>query len=283
MKKKTKSSPKILNGKNLAALVLEQLFQEIKDRGLELELAAVLVGNDPASVLFIRKKKQACKKLGIGFKFYQFAAGISQKALENEIREIVQDPKISGMIIQLPLPKTIDADAILNLVPLKKDIDCLGQKALSRFRRGESLILPPVAGAIKKIFQAYKIKIKGRKVLIIGKGRLVGQPLAVWLPKEGAKVLIADKSTNDLAGLCQKSDIIISGTGQPGLINGEMIEKKAIIIDVGSAKKHGKIMGDVDFKSCIKKARAITPVPAGVGPLTIACLLENLIKLNNTA
>lgn len=294
MKKKGKPKSKILNGKKLAALVLEKLCQEIKNRGLKLELAAVLVGNDPASRLFIRKKKQACKKINIGFKFYQFPAGISQKALENEIREIAENPKTSGMIIQLPLPakilpsktwagepRTIGVDSILNLVPFEKDIDCLGRESLKKFRQGKSLILPPVVGAIKKIFEDRRIKVKGKKVLVIGKGRLVGQPLIIWLPKQGAKVLAVDKFTEDLTSLCRQADIIISGAGKPGLINGKMIKKRAIIIDVGSVKKGNKVVGDVDFKSCIKKVGAITPVPGGIGPLTVACLLENLIKLNS--
>ena len=277
---------KILDGKKIAEKVLVNIQRSVLRTGLKLKLAAVLVGNDPASLSFIRRKKQACEKVGIGFVLYQFSVNISQKILEKQVRKIARDQKVSGIIIQLPLPKTIDVNLVLNLIPLEKDVDCLGQKSLEKFKNGKLKILPPVVGAIKKIFQAYEIKTQGKKVLIIGKGRLVGQPLITWLSKTEEtgslpflRVLVADKSTKDLASLCLKADIIISGVGKPGLIRGEMIKKGAIIIDVGSAKKGGKIVGDVDFSSCLKKAGAISPVPGGVGPLTVACLLENLLKL----
>lgn len=278
---------KILDGRKIAEKVLVNIQRPVLCKGLRLKLAAVLVGQDPASLSFIRRKKQACKKVGIGFIFYQFPAMISQQKLKKEVKLIAKNPTISGIIIQLPLPRTIDTDSILNLVPSEKDIDCLSQESLEKFKKGESNILPPVVGAIKKLLQAYKIKIQGKKVLVIGQGRLVGQPLITWLSKAEEtgspplrRVLVADKSTKDLAGLCRQADIIISGAGRPGLIRGEMIKKGAVIIDVGSAKKGGQIVGDVDFESCAKIAGAISPVPGGVGPLTVACLLENLIKLN---
>lgn len=292
----------ILNGKKIADNVLDELSRRIKKRRLKLKLAAVLVAKNPASLSFVGRKKQACEKVGVDFALYRFSINISQKILEKQVRKIAKNLAISGIIIQLPLPKSIDTDSILNLVPLEKDVDCLGRNYQNEFEVGKIKILPPVVGAIKKIFQAYKIKTQGKKVLIIGKGRLVGQPLITWLSKTAERaeetgfpsflrVLVADKATRDLARLCQQADIIISGVGKPGLIRGEMIKKGAVIIDVGSSKKAGKggsranaslppkIVGDVDFESCAKKAGAISPVPGGVGPLTVACLLENLVKL----
>lgn len=268
----------ILNGKKIADRILVKLAKEVKKRRLKLKLAAVLVGKDPASLSFIRRKKQACEKIGVDFALYQFPASILQKSLENQVKRITADQKISGMIIQLPLPKSLNADAILNLVPAEKDIDCLSQKSLEKFRQEKSLILPPVVEAIKKLFKIYKINIRGKRVLVIGKGRLVGQPLMVWLPRQKAMVLTADKSTKDLSSLTKRADIIISGVGKSGLITGGMIKKGVVIIDVGSAKKGGQIVGDVDFNPCVKKAGAISPVPGGVGPLTVACLLENLLN-----
>jgi len=271
---------KILDGKKIADRLLAKIDREIKKQRLKLKLAAVLVGNDPASLSFVGRKKQACGKVGVGFALYRFSINISQKILEKQVRKIAKDQKISGIIIQLPLPKSIDTDSILNLVPLGKDVDGLSRKGLEKFKKGKSKISPPVVGAVKKLLQVYKIKIRGKKVLVIGKGRLVGQPLTTWLPRQGTIVLTADKSTKNLAGLCLKADIIISGVGKPGLISGEMIKKGAVIIDVGSSKKAGRIVGDVNFESCAKKAGAISPVPGGVGPLTVACLLENLLKLD---
>mgnify|MGYP001584393468 CR=1 FL=1 len=279
---------KILNGKKLADKILARLRRTILRQRLRLKLAAVLIGNDPASLSFIRKKKQACEKIGIGFALYQFPATISQQKLEREVKSIAKNPAISGMIIQLPLPKSLNIDSVLNSAPLKKDVDCLGKDCREMFAAGKSKILPPVVGAVKELFQAYKIKIQGKEILIIGKGRLVGQPLITWLSKAKEtgspsllRVLVADKSTQDLTGLTRQADVIITGTGKPGLISGKMIKKGAVIIDVGSAKKDGKIVGDVDFESCVKKAGAVSPVPGGVGPLTVACLLENLVELNN--
>ncbi|MDP2926593.1 MAG: bifunctional 5,10-methylenetetrahydrofolate dehydrogenase/5,10-methenyltetrahydrofolate cyclohydrolase [bacterium] len=271
---------KILDGKKIADRILARLGKIIKKRRLKLKLAAVLVGNDPASLSFVGRKKQACEKIGIAFSLYQFPVTISRQKLEREIQRIAKNPAISGAIIQLPLPKSIDTDFVLNLLPPKKDVDCLGRRSLEKFREEKSLILPPVVDAVAKLTQAFGIKFAGKKVLVIGKGRLVGQPLMVWLPKQGAIVLTADKSTKDLAGLCLKADIIISGVGKPSLIRGEMIKKGAVIIDVGSSKKAGQIVGDVNFESCAKIARAISPVPGGVGPLTVACLLENLLILS---
>ncbi len=280
---------KILDGKKASEKALDNLKKKIKASKLKLSLAIISVGKNKVSEIYLRQKRLACEKTGIGFRLYRFPKRISQKKLKTEIKKIAKDQVNSGIVIQLPLPfNSLVISQLFDLIPSKKDVDCLGTTNFNSFCRGDKKVMPPVVSAISKLFKKYKIQVKDKKVLIVGKGRLVGQSLITWLSKTEEtgsppplQVLVADKSTKDLAGLCRQADIIISGAGKVGLIKGEMIKKGAIIIDAGSSKRHGKIVGDADFESCSKKAGAITPVPGGVGPLTIACLLENLVKLTD--
>lgn len=273
---------KLLKGKELAQKILEKIKREVKIRRQKLRLAVVIVGDDPASKIFINQKEIACQKVGIDFELFNFPAVISFQELKKEIERISQDSANSGVIIQLPLSKKLEPEIqkILNLVPSAKDIDVLSEENLGKFYSGTLLILPPVVGAIVSILKKYKISIKGREVLLVGAGRLVGFPLAVWFLKERATVSIINKLTKDAPSFIKKADIIISGVGKPCLIGGSMVKRGVVVIDAGTSFKKGKLVGDVDFKSVSKKASYITPVPGGVGPLTVACLLENLVELN---
>ena len=265
---------KLLDGKKLS----EKILEKIKKRRLNLSLAVVLVGDDPVSKVFFRQKEKACKKIGIGFKLFKFSASISEEELKKELEKLGKDKKVSGIIIQLPLPKKFDSQEILNLIPLEKDIDVLSERALEKFRAGELLILPPVVGAVSHLLEEYNISLKGKKVVLVGKGKLVGFLIYLWLLRKGAKVLVVDKSTKDVSSVTKKADILISGVGKPNLIKGDMVKKGVVVIDAGTALRDGKLVGDVDFEKVSPKAEYITPVPGGVGPLTVASLLENLIK-----
>lgn len=271
---------KILDGKKLSQKILERLKKEISRRNLKLKLAIILIGNNPISEIFIRVKKKACQSVGINFELFRFPSIISYDKLEKEIKKIVKNPAQSGVLIQLPIPKKFNSQKILNLVPLEKDIDVLSEQSLGKFYSGTLPILPPVVGAVCYFLKNYKISPKGKNVVLVGAGKLVGFPLTLWFFKEKATVSIVNEFTKNISQFAKKADIIISGVGKPAIITVKMVKRGVVIIDAGSGWKKGKIVGDIDFKTVSKEAAYITPVPGGVGPMTVACLLENLVKLN---
>ncbi len=257
----------LLDGKKIA----DEILTNLKTRSKKIKLAVILVGEDSSSQIFINQKRRACEKVGIDFELYQFHENGSREILLEEIKKIVNDSVNSGVIIQLPLPEKFNAEEFLNLIPEEKDIDVLSKKSFEKFARGESLILPPTIGAISTLFKNYKIEIENRNIVIVGAGRLVGKPLVAWLKLQGAKFSVLDESVKDISSYTAKADILISGVGETSLIKGDMVKEGAVVIDFAK---------DIDFESVSKKAGYITPVPGGIGPITVACLLENLIKLN---
>lgn len=284
---------KILDGKKLSERILANLKKEIKSRHLKLRLVVISVGENPVSKIFINQKKKACEKIGIDFKLFKFPTGIGISGLKREIEKIIKEPKNSGVIIQLPIPeKFCQPEEVLNLISEEKDIDVLSENSLGKFYQalpsfssknlggqGTLKILPPTVQGILYLFKNYKIDLKGKNVVIVGAGRLVGFPLAIQLLKEKATVSVLNEFTKDAPSFLKKADILISGVGKPNLIKGNMIKRGVIVIDAGTSVKNGRLVGDVDFKSVSQRASYITPVPGGVGPLTVACLLENLVKL----
>ena len=272
---------KILNGRKLAEIILEKIKKEARNRCLKLRLAVVLIGNGQIPKIFIHGIENSSKKIGIDFKLFKFPAKISSQKLKREIEKIVKSSANSGIIIQLPLPKKFGKpEEFLNLIPQGKDINVLSEKSLGKFYQGTLKILPPTVEGILELFKKYKIKILGKDIVILGVGRLVGFPLATELLREKATVSVLNEFTKDAPFFIKKADIIISGVGKPNLIKGDMIKKRTVVIDAGTSVKGGKLVGDIDFKSVSKKAIFLTPVPGGVGPLTVACLLKNLVMLN---
>lgn len=236
------------------------------------KLAVILVGKDPASLSFIRQKEKAAKILKIDFQLFNFPENISTKNLYKNIIKLNKAKDIGGIIIQLPLPKRIDKNLILKNINSYKDVDALSKKPK---------ILAPTVEAVKFIFRKYKINFTNKKILIIGQGELVGIPIYNWLFKKVNNLeIINKKQKNNLSQYTEKADIIISGVGKAKFINGKMIKKGVILIDFGFDKKNKKIFGDFDFESVKKKAKLITPVPGGMGPLTVAMLFKNFLKLN---
>jgi len=234
----------ILDGKKLSEKILNNLKKEIEKKRLKLKLSIVLIGEDLDSKIFIKQKKRACEKVGIDFELFKFPSKISSSELKKEIKKIIQNPNIKNIVVQLPLPKSLNTEEILNLIPKEKDAE----------------VVSPVVCAVDRILKEYKISLRNKNIVLVGKGRLVGRPLSAWLRKQKIKFSNIDKIKN--------ADIVISGAGKLNLIKGEMVKKGVIIIDIGK---------DVDFKSVYKKASYITPTPGGVGPVTVACLLQNLI------
>lgn len=272
----------LLEGKRVSEKILEDLRIKIKENNLKLKLAIILVGDDAPSKMFIKRKEEACKKIGISFELFLFPKEILISDLKKEVEKICNNAENNGIVIQLPLPENLRAfdQQILNLVPPEKDVDILSEKNLGHFYSGFSPIVPPVVGAISCLLKEYEVIIKGKNVVLVGAGRLVGFPLAVWLLKEKATVSVINEFTDDAPDFLKKADIVISGVGKPGLIRGESLKEGVIVVDAGSSIKNGISLGDVDFESASKKAKYISPVPGGVGPLTVSCLLDNLVKIN---
>ena len=252
----------ILNGKKIADRILERLKEEVKKLP-PIKLVVVLVGEDPASLNFVKQKQKAAEKIKIEFELYKFDSKISNQSLIKKIEKIINNPSITGIVVQLPLPHRIDTDKIINLIPPKKDPDAL---SVDNF-----LVEPPTASGIMKLIQEYGIKVKDKKIAIIGKGRLVGKPLAETMKKAGADLIICDRDTKNLKFKTLKADILVSATGCPCLIKQDMIKREAVVIDAGN--------NDVDFERVKKKTNYITPPIGGVGPMTVAMLFVNLVKL----
>lgn len=258
----------ILDGRKVAGKIYESLKKEIeglKAEGVQPFLVVILVGEDPASVLYVKKKEEKAQSLGIGFQLYHFLTIASQTNLENLIEELNQNVNIHGIIVQLPLPSNFETEKVLKLINPQKDIDGLNGG-----------MPPPTAAAIMEILDHYNINLEGQKVVIIGRGKLVGEPLEKILKAQNINLTVCDSKTADLKAITLSADIIISGAGVPGLLTADMVTEKTVVIDAGTAESSGKLAGDVE-KSVYGKVGAYSPVPGGVGPVTVAELYKNLI------
>ena len=269
----------LLDGKALAEKIITELKGGFTRFGKPPLLAAIIVGGDPVIRKFVEQKGKIAAKLCVDFRVYEYPADISTNELRKRIAVVVHDADPAGIIVQLPLPPHINQQYILNSVPPEKDVDVLSARAVGDFSVGKSKILPPVVGAVKALFEEYGIDYKTKHVLVVGAGALVGKPVAAWLANEKASFTVIDEHTPDIAAFTKNADIIISGAGKPGLITGNMVKEGAVIIDAGTSESAGKLAGDVDFESVSKKAAYVTPMPGGVGPLTIAMIYRNLLIL----
>jgi len=267
----------IIDGKALA----EEIKQDLRDRarGKDLCLAVVWVGEDLVSKRYIERKKKLGLDLGIGVVVYEYPSDILEVDLIEEIKRLTVDEKIKGIIVQLPLParmssdgsEGIDEQKILDLIPPEKDVDALGR---------EPKVLPPTVEAIKYILEKNKVSLDGKNVVVLGKGKLVGRPVAIWLTGEGANVSVVDSKTADPDSLLKQADIIVSGVGRSDLITPEVIKEGVILVDAGTSEASGQLVGDAN-PACADKCSLFTPVPGGVGPLTVVMLFKNLLDLNS--
>ena len=270
----------ILDGKKLSEEILEEIKKEFSRKKQTIKLDIILVGNNPASEIFVRRKEKACLSVGVSFELHRFNLNIGMDEFKKAVKKISYDANVSGVVIQLPLSKHLNRQEVFDVIPSNKDVDILSTYNLGKFYTGDLLCMPPVVSTVAHFFKKYKISLKGKKVVLVGAGRLVGFPLSLWLFGKKATVSVVNEFTGDISLYTKKADIIISGVGRPQFIKGDMIKKGAVIIDVGTSFQGKKIFGDFDSKTIAQKASYITPVPGGVGPMTIACLLENLMILN---
>lgn len=266
----------IVNGHRIAS----QIYSRIKrQRGVKAKLGVVLVGNHKPSQTYVRKKGEAAERCGVGFVLVHLPSRISTQQLITEVKRL-QQPKfgLTGLIVQLPLPKQINTGKVLESISPSIDVDCLTQTSLGKLITGSYWIEPPTPGAILEILRYHKIPLVGAKVVLIGAGSLVGRPLANMLFHEQATVSVLNRSTKNLAHYTKTADIIITGVGKSNILTGAMIKPGAVVIDAGVSFIGQKMYGDIHFSSVAKKAKLVTPTPGGVGPLTVAKLIENTIK-----
>lgn len=274
----------IIDGKKIASKINEatkKRVEELKDKNITVCLTVVLVGEDKPSIKFVERKMEKAKQLGIEFKLFTFLKEISEKKLILKIKKIQQEDPHSSIIVQLPLPKQLRTQKILDSIDPKRDADCLTTSNLGKLVTGEEKkVIPPTPAALIHILTSLKVSIAGKRIVVIGKGRLVGLPLGILLLKEEATLTFCDKFTKKISEITKNADIVISAAGVPKLVKQGMVKRGVIILDAGSAARGGQIKGDVDSEGILEKASFFTPVPGGVGPVTIAKLFENCLKLS---
>ena len=283
---------RVIDGKQVAAKIRQELKDEVTKlakRGITPGLATVLVGEDPASQVYVRMKERACQEVGITSREIRPPADIPQEALIEQIEKLNRDPAIHGVLIQLPLPRHLDFQAVAEAIAPKKDIDCIHPENLGKLLAGgatsstysalrarEDLFLPATSQAVMELLLAYRVDLKGKEV-VVG-GGMVGLPLAVLLLREGlSTVTVCDRYTPDLSAVTREADILVVAAGVPRLVKGEMVKPGAVVIDVGVNRLEEGLVGDVDFDQAKEVAGFITPVPGGVGPMTITMLLRNTV------
>lgn len=264
----------IVDGRAIADKILEKV--KAGTVGKPIRLAMLWAGDDPAVGAFVQVKTKAAFNLGMEVIVSYIR---TEKEMRQRIEALSKYPGIDGIAVELPLPKEWNREAILDLIPLEKDTDILSQAAQTRFYEGKFEILPPAVGALEALLNEHRIPVKGKTVAVFGQSILIGKPISFWLEKQGAKVFRIDENTSNPKLPAQKSDIIVSGVGKPGLITAEMIKDGAVVIDFGFEKINGKIAGDVAFEEAAKKASLITPVPGGMGPIVVAAFLANAGKI----
>jgi len=263
---------KLLNGKKIAARLQTALGRKLSGK----TLAAILVGNNPASVLYLTKKADMAKKLGAKFRLYKFKSSASSTTVIKKINALNLDTEVSGIIVQLPLPAQFNLLKVINSVVPHKDVD-----GLTDINIATSKILPATATGILELLQHYKINTQAKTIALIGFTRLLNVPLSIYFARRNNQVVVLQEDTCDMNEL-KTADIVITATGQPDLIVGRHIKKGAVVIDAGISRVGNKVKGDVDAHSVGKQAGYLTPVPGGVGPMTVVSLFANLLKLQKT-
>ena len=259
----------ILNGKVIKEKILKDLKDRINDNSINIGLAIIQIGNDLASDIYINEKKKMCDFIGYKFYHYKYDSNVFEEDIINKINELNNDDNIHGRLVQLPIHKKLNKDNIINSISLNKDVDGL---------KNNSYFIPCTPLGILKLIDYYKIDVFNKKIVVIGKSNIVGKPISKLLIERGSNVIICDSKTNNLCEYTRNADIIIIAIGKAKFLTKDLIKDNSIIIDVGINRVDGKLCGDVDFDDVIDKVSMITPVPGGIGPMTISALAVNLYK-----
>lgn len=271
----------ILDGKKIAAdlaVHIEEGIGRLPERPL---LIDVVVGDDPVVMSYVRIKERVAKQVGADFSIATFPETITQEELIFQVDRLQANPQLRGLLIQLPLPAHIDTEAVLTHIKPEIDVDCLTQENTKLLYDGKPRFVPPTAAAILELLKAAGEDIANKNIVVVGQGKLVGKPVAALLKQQNLLVSVADQNTSNTDDLLKEADIIISGTGKQGIVTEDKIKTGCIIIDAGTAEMNGGIIGDIDFKKVSPKTSFISPVPGGVGPVTVTKLLENLLRASD--
>lgn len=274
---------RILDGKKIAQNLKDKLKVEVlalKAKKVIPSFVVVLIGENNASRIYVKNKERVAKEIGIESRTIGLANNITQKELEKIILELNMDEKVHGILVQLPLPVQIDEKKIISLIDPRKDVDCFHPENVGRMMIGDARFLPCTPAGILKILEKNKIEVEGKTVVIVGRSNIVGKPLAIMLINLGATVTVCNSKTKNLQEICAHADILVSATGKIKLIKENMVKEGAVVIDVGiNRNADGFLVGDVDYNNVCSKVSYITPVPGGVGPMTVVMLMENTIKV----
>jgi methylenetetrahydrofolate dehydrogenase (NADP+) / methenyltetrahydrofolate cyclohydrolase len=272
----------IIDGKAIAAEVRAEVRREVDEHrerfGEAPGLATVLVGDDPASKIYVAGKHRACEEVGIRSIAHELPADTAEDDLIELVEELNADDAVNGFIVQLPLPDQIDAGRVIAAVDPRKDVDGLTPTNAGLLVQGHDALVSATPSGVMELLRRSGTELEGAEAVVVGRSDLVGRPVASLLLAENATVTICHSRTRDLGEVCRRADVLVAAVGRPRLVTGEMVKPGATVIDVGTTRTEEGLVGDVDFDSAAERARAITPVPGGVGPMTIAMLLKNTLK-----
>ena len=273
---------KIIDGKQISLDIKNELKEKVakyKEQGIEITLAVVKVGQDPASAVYVRNKEKACEYVGINSKTLALPEETTEEELLNVVKKLNEDKNVNGILVQLPLPKHIDESKVLLTIDSTKDVDGFHPVNVGKMVIGEDTFLPCTPAGIIEMIKRTDIDIEGKECVVIGRSNIVGKPMAMLMLKENATVTIAHSRTKDLKEVTKRADIIVAAIGKAKFVTADYVKEGAVVIDVGMDRdENGKLCGDVDFESVSKVASAITPVPGGVGPMTVTMLLVNCLR-----
>ena len=267
---------KIVDGKALAARLREELKEKIGALQKEPGLAVVIVGNDPASQIYVRNKIKACGEIGIRSYAYELPETATQKQVEDLLDKLAANPEINGILLQLPLPKGLNADSAMAHIPVEKDVDGFSAENLGLLTLHKERVVACTPLGVMKILENEGVEISGKRAVVLGRSDTVGKPMAMLLLNANATVTVCHSKTQRLKEICQEADILVSAIGKAKFVTADMVKEGAVVIDVGiNRDENGKLCGDVDFENVKEKTSCITPVPGGVGPMTITMLMYN--------
>ena len=275
----------IIDGKKISQDIKDELKEKVtalKDTGTEVALAVIQVGNDPASSVYVRNKKKACEYIGIRRLSYELPEETTEDALIELIEKLNKDETVNGILVQLPVPKHIDPDKIIRTISPEKDVDGFHPQNVGKLVIGEEGFVSCTPAGVIQLLKRSGIEISGKNCVVVGRSNIVGKPMALLMLRENATVTIAHSKTKNLKELCQTADILIVAIGKPQFITADYVKEGAVVIDVGIHRdENNKLCGDVRYEEVAEKASAITPVPGGVGPMTIAMLMSNCVESLN--
>lgn len=273
----------IIDGRAIAKRIRESAAEGVANlksaRRVSPKLSVILVGDDPGSQIYVRNKEKACEEVGISTETRRLPASIKQKQMVDLIRQLNQDKSVHGILVQLPLPSGINTAEIIEAILPEKDIDGLHPLNMGKLLKGENpLFIPCTPQGIIELILSTGVEIKGKEAVVVGRSNIVGKPVSILLLQNHATVTICHTRTRDLGEVTRRGEILIAAVGSPALIRGDMIKEEAVVVDVGVNRVGEKLVGDIDFETARERAAYITPVPGGVGPMTIAMLLKNTLK-----